>query len=68
MHKATKLNWPPTVHSRILKQVIVQYNEVQEQQVEVNEMRMLRLMCGVIRKDNVRNKQASKYITERRLN
>ena len=46
----------------------------QEAQLEVNEMRMLRWMCGVTRKDNIRNEhirgttrvvQASKKITEK---
>ena len=49
----------------------------QEKRIEVTEMRMLRWMCGVTRKDNIRNEhirgttrvaQASKKITERRLN
>ena len=48
----------------------------QESRIEVNEMRMLRWMCGVTRKDKIRNKhirgttkvvQASRKITERRL-
>ena len=48
----------------------------QEKQLEVNKMRMLRWMCGVTRKDKIRNEhirgttrvaQASKKITERRL-
>ena len=49
----------------------------QEKRIEVTEMRMLRWMCGVTRKDKFRNEhirgttrvaQASKKITERRLN
>ena len=49
----------------------------QEKRIEVTEMRMLRWMCGVTRKDNIRNEhirgttrvaQASKKVTERRLN
>ena len=49
----------------------------QEKRIEVTEMRMLRWMCGVTRKDKIRNEhirgttrvaQASKQITERRLN
>ena len=49
----------------------------QEKRIEVTEMRMLRWMCGVTRKDKIRNEhirgttrvaQASKKITERRLN
>ena len=49
----------------------------QENRIEVTEMRMLRWMCGVTRKDKIRNEhirgttrvaQASKKITERRLN
>ena len=48
----------------------------QEARLEVNEMRMLRWMCGVTRRDNIRNDhirgttrvvQASKKITEKRL-
>ena len=48
----------------------------QEVRLEVNEMRMLRWMCGVTRRDNIRNDhirgttrvvQASKKITEKRL-
>ena len=48
----------------------------QESRIEVNEMRMLRWMCGVTRKDKIRNEhirgttkvvQASIKITERRL-
>ena len=48
----------------------------QEARLEVNEMRMLRWMCGVTRRDNIRNEhirgttgvvQASKKITEKRL-
>ena len=48
----------------------------QEKQIEVNEMRMLRWMCGVTHKDKIRNEhirattrvtQASKMIMERRL-
>ena len=48
----------------------------QEKRIEVTEMRMLRWMCGVTRKDKIRNEhirgttrvaQASKKITERRL-
>ena len=48
----------------------------QESRIEVNEMRMLRWMCGVTRKDKIRNEhirgttkvaQASRKITERRL-
>ena len=48
----------------------------QESRIEVNEMRMLRWMCGVTRKDNIRNEhirgttkvlQASRKITERGL-
>ena len=47
-----------------------------EAQLEVNEMRMLRWMCGVTRRDETRNEhirgttrvvQASKTITEKRL-
>ena len=47
-----------------------------ESRIEVNEMRMLRWMCGVTRKDTIRNEhirgttkvvQASRKITERRL-
>ena len=47
-----------------------------ESRIEVNEMRMLRWMCGVTRKDKIRNEhirgttkvvQASRRITERRL-
>ena len=49
----------------------------QEKRIEVTEMRMRRWMCGVTRKDKIRNEhilgttrvaQASKKITERRLN
>ena len=49
----------------------------QDKRIEVTEMRMLRWMCGVTRKDKIRNEhirgttgvaQASKKITERRLN
>ena len=49
----------------------------QEKRIEVTEMRMLRWMCGVTRKDKIRNEhirgttrvaQASKKITEKRLN
>ena len=49
----------------------------QEARLEVNEMRMLRWMCGVTRRDKIRNEhirgttrvvQASKKITEKRLN
>ena len=49
----------------------------QEKRIEVTEMRMLRWMCGVTCKDKIRNEhirgtkrvaQASKQITERRLN
>ena len=49
----------------------------QEKRIEVTEMRMLRWMCGVTRKDKIRNEhirgttrvaQASEKITERRLN
>ena len=48
----------------------------QEARLEVNEMRMLRRMCGVTRRDKIRNDhirgttrvvQASKKITEKRL-
>ena len=48
----------------------------EESKIEVNEMRMLRWMCGVTRKDKIRNEhirgttkvvQASRKITERRL-
>ena len=48
----------------------------QESRIEVNEMRMLRWMCGVTRKDKIRNEhirgttkvaQASRKITERKL-
>ena len=48
----------------------------QESRIEVNEMRMLRWMCGMTRKDKIRNEhirgttkvvQASRKITERRL-
>ena len=48
----------------------------QESRIEVNEMMMLRWMCGVTRKDKIRNEhirgttkvvQASRKITERRL-
>ena len=48
----------------------------QESRIEVNEMRMLRWMCGVTRKDKIRNEhirgttkvaQASRKIMERRL-
>ena len=48
----------------------------QESRIEVNEIRMLRWMCGVTRKDKIRNEhirgttkvvQASRKITERRL-
>ena len=48
----------------------------QEARLEVNEMRMLRWMCGVTRRDNIRNEhisgttrvvQSSKTITEKRL-
>ena len=50
---------------------------MKEKRIEVTEMRMLRWMCGVTRKDKIRNEhirgttrvaQASKKITERRLN
>ena len=50
--------------------------ERQEARIEINEMRMLRWMCGATRKDKIRNEhirgttkvaQASKKITERRL-
>ena len=46
----------------------------QEARLEVNEIRMLRWMCGVTRRDNIRNEhirgttravQASKKITEK---
>ena len=49
----------------------------QEKRIEVTEMRMLRWICGVNRNDKIRNEdirgttrvaQASKKITERRLN
>ncbi len=48
----------------------------QEKRIEVTEKRMLRWMCGVTRKDKIRNEhiqitrvaQASKKTTERRLN
>ena len=49
----------------------------QEARLEVNEMRMLRWMCGVTRRDKIRNELirgttrvvlASKTITEKRLN
>ena len=48
----------------------------QEARLEVNEMRLLRWMCGVTRRDKIRNEhirgttrvmQASKKITEKRL-
>ena len=48
----------------------------QEARLVVNEMRMLRWMCGVTRRDKIRNEhiretareaQASKKITEKRL-
>ena len=48
----------------------------QEAQLEANEMRMLRWMCGVTKRDDIRNEhikgttrvvQASKKITEKRL-
>ena len=46
----------------------------QERRLEVNEMRMLRWMCGGTKKDNIRNehvrgsvKVAPKQITEKRL-
>ena len=48
----------------------------QEARIEVNEMRMLRWMCGVTRRDKIRNEHirgttrvvhASKKITEKRL-
>ena len=48
----------------------------QEARLEVNKMRMLRWMCGVTRRDNIRNEhiigttrvvQASKKMTEKRL-
>ena len=48
----------------------------QEARLEVNEMRILRWMCGVTRRDKIRNEhirgttrvvQASKKITEKRL-
>ena len=48
----------------------------QEARLEVNEMRMLRWMCGVTRRDKIRNDhirgttrevQASTKITEKRL-
>ena len=29
--------------------------KIQEKRLEVNEMRMLRWMCGVKKKDNIRN-------------
>ena len=48
----------------------------QEARLEVNEMRMLRWMCGVTRRDKIRNEpirgttrvvQSSETITEKRL-
>ena len=51
--------------------------KIQEKRIEVIDMRMLRWICVVTRKDNFRNqhirgttrvKQASEVITERRLN
>ena len=50
--------------------------KIQGKRIEVTEMRMLPWMCGVTRKDKIRNEhirgttrvvQASKKITERRL-
>ena len=61
---------------RIITLIIIIITKRQESRIEVNEMRMLRWMCGVIRKDKIRNEhirgttkvaQASRKITERRL-
>ena len=43
--------------------------KTQEMRLEVNEMRMLRWMCGVTKKDKIRKEhvRGSKKITEKRL-